>query len=380
MILIDLQKAFDTIDHEILLQKMKYLGFSAATIKWFESYLANRIFKVNVGDEYSSPGDLSCGVPQGSILGPLLFLLYVNDMPQSVSCDLLLYADDSCLVYTGKDIDNIETQLNNDFNSICDWFVDNKLSIHFGEDKTKSIIFGSKRKLNSLKELGLRRGNVKIKQHSEVTYLGCVLDSTLSGESMATHALGKINGKLRFLYRNQNYLGYSLRRLLCNALIQPHFDFACLAWYPSLNKKIKGKLQCAQNKCIRFCLMLGNRAHIGVNEFKRINWLPTRERFEQCACVNIFIFFAKTAPTYISEMYNPVEQSRHTRRSFKQLKLPNQTTNRGLKTLSYIGPKLWNALPTSILSVNSVNNFKHRLKENFFEEIQKIEDSSYILY
>ena len=89
-----------------------------------------------MGDEYSSPGDLSCGVPQGSILGPLLFLLYVNDMPQSVSCDLLLYADDSCLVFTGKDIDKIETQLNNDFNSICDWFIDNKLSIHFGEDET----------------------------------------------------------------------------------------------------------------------------------------------------------------------------------------------------------------------------------------------------
>ena len=226
----------------------------------------------------------------------------------------------------------------------------------------------------------MRQGNIKIKEHSEVTYLGCVLDSTLSGESMATHALGKINGKLKFLYRNQNYLSCSLRRLLCNALIQPHFDFACLAWYPSLNKKIKGKLQCAQNKCIRFCLMLGSRAHLGVKEFKRINWLPTRERFEQCVCVSIFNFFAKTAPTYISEMYNPVEQSRHTRRSFKQLKLPNQTTNRGLKTLSYIGPKLWNALPTSILSVNSVNNFKHRLKENFFEEIQKIEDRSYIFY
>jgi len=86
-------------------------------------------------------------------------------------------------------------------------------------------------------------------------------------------------------------------------------------------------------------------------------------------CVNIFNFFAKTAPAYICEMYNPVEQSRYTRRSFKQLKLPNQATNRGLKTLSYIGPKLWNGLPTSILSVNGVNTFKHKLKENFFKEI-----------
>ena len=124
--------------------------------------------------------------------------------------------------------------------------------------------------------------------------------------------------------------------------------------------------------------MLGSRAHIGVNEFKKINWLPTKERFEQCVCISIFNFFAKMSPAYISEMYNPVEQSRHTRRSFKQLKLPNQTTNRGLKTLSYIGPRLWNALPTSLLSVNNVNNFKHRLKENFFKGIQKIEDSSYI--
>ena len=101
------------------------------------------------------------------------------------------YADDSCLVYTGKDIDKIETQLNSDFNSLCDWFVDNKLSIHFGEDKTKSIIFGSKRKLRSLKELDIRRGNVKIKQHSEVTYLGvCLIVHCLESPWLHMH-LGK---------------------------------------------------------------------------------------------------------------------------------------------------------------------------------------------
>ena len=197
---------------------------------------------------------------------------------------------------------------------------------------------------------------------------------------MATQALRKINGRLKFLYRNQNYLTYSLRRLLCNALIQPHFDFACLAWYPNLNQKFKGKIQSAQNKCIRFCLMLGNRAHIGVNEFQRINWLPTKKRFEQCVCVNIFIFFAKTAPAYISEMYHLVEQSRNTQRSSNQLQFPNQATNRGLKTLSCIGTRLWNALPILIFSLNNVNNFKHKLKENFFKDIQKEEYSLYIRY
>ena len=122
MVLIDLQKAFDTIDHGILLDKMKYLGFSTSTIDWFKSYLTNRSFIVNVDEEYSSPGKLSCGVPQGSILGPLLFLSFsfFHDMPQAVNSELLLYADDTCLIYTAKDTKTIKEQLNSDFNSLCE--------------------------------------------------------------------------------------------------------------------------------------------------------------------------------------------------------------------------------------------------------------------
>ena len=102
MVLIDLQKAFDTIDHSILLEKMCCLGFAGKTIEWYTSYLTNRSFIVNVGKEFSCPSKLSCGVPQGSILGTLLFLLYINDMPQAVNSELLLYANDTCLIYLGK--------------------------------------------------------------------------------------------------------------------------------------------------------------------------------------------------------------------------------------------------------------------------------------
>ena len=257
----------------------------------FESYLEKRTFSVQVEDSLSSPGIQGCGVPQGSILGPLLFLLYVNDMSQAVTCDLLLYADDSCLVFQGKDINEIETKLNQDFNSLCDWFVDNKLSIHFGEDKTKSILFGTGRKLKKQRDLNISRGEIKIKQHSQVVYLGCTLDSKLSGTPMALKVLGKINGRLKFLYRKQSFLSPSFKRLLCNALIQPHFDFANLAWYTNLNKKLRKKLQAGQNKCIRFCLGMGNRDHIGAVEFKKINWLPTRERYEQSILTSIYISF-----------------------------------------------------------------------------------------
>ncbi|MFM1566744.1 MAG: RNA-directed DNA polymerase, partial [SAR86 cluster bacterium] len=380
MILIDLQKAFDTIDHQILLKKMRYLGFSDSAINWFRSYLENRTFSVQVEDSFSSLGNLECGVPQGSILGPLLFLLYVNDMSQAVTCDLLLYADDSCLVFEGKDINEIENRLNRDFNTLCDWFVDNKLSIHFGEDKTKSIVFGTNRKMKNMREIDIRCGDVKIKQHPQVVYLGCILDSRLSGEAMALQALGKINGRLKFLYRKKGFLTPSLKRLLCNALIQPHFDFACLAWYTNLKKKLKKKVQICQNKCIRFCLDMGNRDHIGVEEFKKINWLPTKERFEQCLLVNIYKFFNKMAPKYFDEMYYPVVQSQKTRFSFQKLMLPFRSTNRGLRTLGYLGPRLWNGLHTELKSSSSVNNFKHKIKNNFFALLQKEEDSPYIYY
>ena len=122
MILIDIWKAFDTIDHEILLQKLKAIKFSESTRKWFKSYLYERIFLVNTENKLSDFGKNSCGVPQGSILGPLLFLVYVNNMPHTVTLTLLLFADESCTLYQHKDAVQIEKRLNEDFENLCDWF------------------------------------------------------------------------------------------------------------------------------------------------------------------------------------------------------------------------------------------------------------------
>ena len=142
MILVDLQKAFDTLDHGVLLEKMKYFGFRASVIKWFESYLSNRKFLVCIDNVFSEAGTLKYGVPQGSILGPVLFLLYVNDLPQSLSdAGSYLHAHDTCIFYQYEDVKKIENVLNKEFSSLRQWFIDNKLSIHFREDKTRSILF-----------------------------------------------------------------------------------------------------------------------------------------------------------------------------------------------------------------------------------------------
>ena len=139
-------------------------------------------------------------------------------------------------------------------------------------------------------------------------------------------------------------------------------------------------MQTCQNKCIRFCLNMGNRDHIGVQEFKKINWLPTKERFEQCLLVSIHKFFNKRAPGYLAEMYYPVVQDQKTRFSFQKLILPHGTTNRGLHILSYLGPRLWNGVHTEIKSASNENNFKHKIKNSFFTQLQKKEENPYIYY
>ena len=131
-----------------------------------------------------------------------------------------------CMYVNIKDINEIEKQLNKDFERICDWFVDNKLSIHFA----------TKFKIRKVKKLNIKYGDMQIKQQSKLKYLGYMLDETMPGETMELSVINKINNKLKFLYRKNRFLTLALRRLLCNALIQPHFDCACSACYPNLTK------------------------------------------------------------------------------------------------------------------------------------------------
>ena len=130
--------------------------------------------------------------------------------------------------------------------------MDNKLSIHFGEGKTKSISISSKHNLKLVEKLDLRFKEIKIKQYKHVNYLGCVTDETMSGEAAALRVIEKANSRLKFLCRKNWLLDVPLFRLLCNALIQPHFHYVCTAWYPNLTDKLKVKLQVTQNKYIDF--------------------------------------------------------------------------------------------------------------------------------
>ena len=162
--------------------------------------------------------------------------------------------------------------------------------------------------------------------------------------------LNEINSRFRFLYRKQNILNDSLRRLLCNVLIQPHFDYACQVWFPNLTKELSNKIQCAQNKYIRLCLSLSNRACIGKRQFCIINWLPVNKRLSQHLCITPFKYFNNTFPSYTVHIYLFVKLI-------------------WCRKPSYSGPKIWNSLQTELKLAKSWNIFKHKLKAWFFNLI-----------
>ena len=146
MILIDLQKAFDTLDYKVFLEKMACLGLNTPIMKWFGSYLSNVKSFVSVDDFFSEAGILNCCVPQGSISGPLLFLIYISYLPWSLSKNgFHLYADDTGIFHQDKDVHKIEDVLNKEFLTLNKWFVNNRLSIHFVKNKTKCIPFSKTR-------------------------------------------------------------------------------------------------------------------------------------------------------------------------------------------------------------------------------------------
>ena len=232
MVLLDLQKAFDTVDHDILCNKLKHMG--VACVGWFESYLKNRLQVVTLDGVNSLPGNVQCGVPQGSILGPLLFLCYVNDMPISIKCKLLLYADDSALLVSWLTPESISQKLSQELKSCHDWLVDNKLSLHIG--KTESILFSTKKKNNQSDNFQVFCNGTPVKRVNFVKYLGLTIDSTLSGDSIVSNITEKATSRLKFLYRYKSILKEQSRKILCSALIQCHLDYSCSSWYTNLNK------------------------------------------------------------------------------------------------------------------------------------------------
>jgi hypothetical protein len=209
-------------------------------------------------------GEVTCGVPQDSLLRPLLFLIYVNDLQTSIDqdCKVLLYADDTAILFSHNDTRVISEKLSRMLKSCHEWLVDNKLSLHLG--KTESILFGPNRKLRSQspENFSISCNGINIESKTSVKYLGVMIDQFLSGDHVVNTILKKVHQILKFVFRNKNCLELQSRKTLCSTLMQCHFDYTCSCWYEGLTKQMKNKLQIVQNKVVRFILGLHHRKNI----------------------------------------------------------------------------------------------------------------------
>ena len=376
MVLLDLQKAFDTVNHNILCQKLTAMGIGSSA--WFRSYLSNRRQTVSVNDVESGPLKISCGVPQGSILGPLLFLCYINDMPISVNCKLSLYADDSALLVSGKNATEIASALSSNLGSSREWLIDNKLSLHLG--KTECILFGTKQKLNRISDFEVKCNNVVVESSKSVKYLGVYLNNVLSGDEIAQNVIKKTSARLKFFYRHRHSLNEKSRKTLCSALIQCHFDYACSSWYSALSQALKNKLQIMQNKVVRFVLNLDPRSHIGQRELDQLKMLYVKDRVIQLKMNHVFNISNGLSNSYLGSNFNHFSSIHHynTRNSELNFILP-KAKSQACKTFYFTAIQDWNSLSTDIKSIRNKQSFKSAIRSYLSLSNMKKEDKQNIL-
>ena len=308
---------------------------------------------------------------------PLLFLVYVNDMAASTKCNVLLYADDSALMVSGKYISTIEMTLSSEVGSLHEWLVDNRLSLHFG--KTESILFGSKRKLKKHDRLQIVCNGSDIESKKVVTYLGVTLDQHLSGEAIVDKIVSKCSNKVKFLYRKTRNFDLKTKKLLVSALIQCHFDYGCSSWYCGITQRNKGRLQSAQNKVLRFLLDASPRTHIGALEFSSLGLLPVEKRVEQLKLNHMFNVYHRVAPSYIISEFQPSNSTYETRRNTSTFILPS-VKSFGINSLAYTGAKLWNMLPVSVKHTRGKHGFKKLVKEFLMSNVLSVYQNDFIYF
>ena len=229
VLFLDLKKAFDTVDHATLLEKLERYGVRGTALNWFTSYLSERKQVVSIGDAVSEQQGIDFGVPQGSILGPLLFSLYINDITSAIKkSKVILYADDTAIFCQGADIGFIRKALKDDLASVVKWLAENKLTLNV--EKTKSMVFGTPTLLQSKPTLNLKVQKKIIEQVSEFKYLGITFDSKMTFEVHLKALANKICSRIGVLGQVREYLGVAHRLLLYNTLILPHYHYASSVW------------------------------------------------------------------------------------------------------------------------------------------------------
>ncbi len=371
LVLLDFSAAFDCLDHEKLLNRLaSRYGIRDKVHQWLTSYLSGRTQSVAINDVSSDPVELKCGVPQGSVAGPLLFILFsgpLQDIIASHKIQCIVYADDTQLLTTfyPKDRNTAVSKMEACIADIKGWCVQNDLVLNDG--KTEMIYFSSKFGESSSWSPELKIGGSVIKPSSHARNLGATMDSSMT---MSQHVNNVCRGALagiRKIGQIRHYLNQDSTARLVHAFVTSKLD-ACNSLLFNLPDRDIAKIQHVQNTAARLVLRASRRQHI-TPLLEHLHWLPIKQRTAYKILLLVFKALCGLAPTYIADLIHVHVPSRSLRSSSqRRLVVPRTRTKfYGDRTFVFAAAELWNELPNNIRESESVASFKSRLKTYYFK-------------
>ena len=362
-VFMDLSKAFDLVNHVILLSKLQYHGVRGTAYQWFHSYLSDRLQYTQYDNSSSEFALVTHGVPQGSILGPLLFLIYINDLTlASDKFQYIMYADDTTLLYTQSDLSDIEKNVNGELELIANWFKANKLMLNL--KKTNFCAFYNKKKeLSIINDISLAINTVPISKVNVVNFLGVLIDCDLKWNSHINHVRNKMSKSIGILYKLKSYVPQSILISLYNTLILPYITYCIVVW-GNASKSRMDVIFRLQKKAIRICTNSNYRAH-SAPLFKRSRTLNVYDLFKFYTAILGFQYFQNILPTTIFSMFSTNDQiHNHNTRNSNLLHLWKVKTSFSKRLARNTVPQVWNSLPNFLRMINILSSFKRKLKHD----------------
>lgn len=361
-IFIDLQKAFDSIPHKILIDKLYKYGIRGSPLNIFKSYLANRKQFTNINNTNSTMRNITYGTPQGSNLGPLLFLLYINDIFElPLKGNLILFADDAVLSYSGHNIMDIYSNMQYDLNLLVDWLYDNVLTINIS--KTKYMIFHSESKHIDMNGLKIQINDTEIERVTTIKYLGLHLQCNLKWNTHASVLTKKIAPLAGVLYKLSRCTPEHLLRSIYFAHIHSKLSYLSPVWGSAAPQYIIDELQIIQNKAIRNIFYHDYHvSHLHTNEIlKKYKILNVRQLVEY----DTTIFFYKIKNNLIKTDFNITRNSdihNYPTRNRSNIRVTRYNTNYGMFNVYYSGARLYNLLNEQLRDTPTLSAFKRLLR------------------
>ena len=358
---LDFRKAFDLVNHAILIDKLKCYNFDQTAIQWLSSYLSKRSQSVQIGSAHSARAVITCGVPQGSVLGPLLFLIYINDLPLHVKhSSLSLFADDATLHKSARNVNDVNQPLCSDVDNVNNWCQENRMIIN--KNKSKCMLIGTTQRLakSTSHTLSINvNGNLENVDNEKL--LGVHLDPHLSFNKHVDSVCRSITSKLALLRRIKRFLPIQYRKLYYNAYILPCIDY-CLTIWGNASKIHLERIHKLQKYAARIILDASPDSP-SLPLFSELGWLNVFERTEFNKAVLLFKTVHGMCPGYLSSMFTFQPASVYGLRSSTQQNMRISKHNNELfkRTFQYSGVILWNNLPTNLRSASSLASFKHNL-------------------